>query len=422
MLKEKLKDELIKHSSMMFSATILGGLCNFLFQIYANHNLLPNNFALLYSLITLSMMAGILGMTVLTMMAKQVSYYRTKDETGKIAYLFTHMLGKISLIALLGFVIFLPFSQKIALFFNRPDANLAVIITGLLMALSIILPISYGTLQGLQHFKQWSLSMLLFALVRLLSGILLIYLGFKVAGAISGSIVAFIVTFLIILVWIRGLIFREEKPAKVSLIDFYKTSWWILGSFLFGNIICFIDILLVQHFLENEAAHYSSASMLARTIFYLPWAIAASMFPKVSALYAQKKSTLALLKKTLLYSLILCALAALAIFMLSKFIVSFLLDSAYLETVPSLLKLFVFALIPYALITILVYYNIAAHKIKVVTILLPLAVFHIVLLSIFHSSLKMIVITLAASGTIIFTTLLIFTLKSTQKVEEYERY
>jgi len=308
-IKEKLKDELLAHSSMMFSATILGGLCNFLFQIYANHNLNERNFSLLYTLMTLTIMVGVIGMTVLTMVAKQVSHYKAKDETEKIAYLFIHILAKISLIALLGFLIYSVFSHKIALFFNRPDATLAIIITGMLMALSVIIPVGYGALQGLQRFRQWSLSMIIFSLSRLLAGVLLIYLGFEVTGAVSGSLIAFIITFIIILFWIRGILFKEERPTQVSLIEFYKTSWWILGIFLFGNIICFIDILIVQHFLESRAAYYSSASMLGRTIFYLPWAIAASMFPKVSGLYAKRQPTLPLLKKTLLYSFGLCILA-----------------------------------------------------------------------------------------------------------------
>lgn len=414
-IKEKLKDELLAHSSMMFSATILGGLCSFLFQIYANHNLNERNFSLLYTLMTLTIMVGVIGMTVLTMVAKQVSHYKAKDETEKIAYLFTHILAKISLIALLGFLIYSVFSCKIASFFNRPDATLAVVITGMLMALSVIIPVGYGVLQGLQRFHQWSLSMIISSLSRLLAGVLLIYLGFEVTGAVSGSLIAFIVTFTIILFWLKGVLFKEERPTQVSLIEFYKTSWWILGIFLFGNIICFIDILIVQHFLENRAACYSSASVLGRTIFYLPSAIAASMFPKVSGLYAKRQPTLPLLKKTLLYSFGLCILAALTICALSKFIVAIVLDEIYLEAVPELLRLFVFALIPYALITILIYYNIAAHKVKVVGVLLFQTGFHIVILSMFHRDLKEIIYALAFSGCIIFISLLWFTLRFDHK-------
>jgi len=417
-IKKKLKDDLLRHSGVMFMASIVGGLFNFLFQIYANHNLSPDDFALFYSLATLSLMIGILGMTGLTMVAKQVSHYKTNNETGKIAYLFTHMLGKTSLLVFFGFIIYLPFTQKIASFFNRPDANLAVIITGILLAISLIAPIAYGLLQGLEKFNQWSLSMILFSLLRLLSGILLVYLGFKVTGAISSSLVAYVIVFIMILYWMRKLIFREEKPVQVSLIDFYKTSWWILGAFLFGNVICFIDILLVQHFLQSGSAQYSSASMLGRAIFYLPWALGASMFPKVSALAAQNKPTMHLLKKTLSFSFILCSSAAIIIFVMSRFIISLLLDKVYLETVPGLLRMFVFALIPYALITILVYYNIAMHRVKVVGVLLLQAVFYVTLLALFHSSLKQVIFVLGLSGIIIFISLLIFTLKADNKFQK----
>ena len=142
------------------------------------------------------------------------------------------------------------------------------------------------------------------------------------------------------------------------------------------------------------------------------------MFPKVSTLAAQNKPTLHLLKKTLYLSFVLCSLAAIIIFVISRFIISLLLDKVYLEIVPGLLRMFVFALIPYALITILVYYNIAMHRVKIVGVLLLQAVFYIILLALFHSSLKQVIFILGFSGTIIFITLLIFTLKTDNKFQK----
>jgi O-antigen/teichoic acid export membrane protein len=235
-------------------------------------------------------------------------------------------------------------------------------------------------------------------------------MGYNVTGAIVASVIAYIVVFLIILYWLRDIIFGEEKSVQQNLIAYYKTSWWITIAFLFNYIICFVDILIVQHYFPgNDAALYSSASLLGRATFYLPWALAASMFPKIPKLIAEGKSSLQLLKTTLKYSFVLCLAAATCIFIFSSFIVGWLLKGSYGLQVPGLLKIFTFALIPYALITILIYYNIAAHRIKVLWVLFAGAIMHLLLLSNFRNSLSEIVYTLAVSGIIICAALFVFT-------------
>ena len=418
---DKIKNDLLKHSSLMFLATIVSGSFNFLLQIVANRKLMEGDFAFMYSLFTLSMIFGVLGMSVLSMISKQISHYRASGQVSKVSYLLVHTLGKISLIALAVFIVFLPFAGKIASILNRPGEVTAVMVTGFLMCLSVVVPVVYGALQGMERFKQWSLSMIIFAALRFTIGCSLIYLGFNVTGAISASIIAYILIFALIFYWLKDVCFGEENPVRDNLIDYYKTSWWIVVAFLFNYIICFVDILIVQHYFIEGSAVYSSASLLGRTIFYLPLALAAGMFPKVSAACADRKCPLPLLKTTLKYSFTLCALAAVIICTLADFLVSLVLKSAYSADVPALLRIFVFAFIPYALITILIYYNIAAHRVKVLWVLLGGAIMHLVLLNFFRQSLSMVIKTLAVSGVIICAALLIFTFGQKKAPESDER-
>ena len=148
---------------------------------------------------------------------------------------------------------------------------------------------------------------------------------------------------------------------------------------------------------------------MGRITFYLPLALAVSMFPKVSKLTSEGKSSLELLKTTLKYSFALCLAAATFIFIFSNAIVGWLLKSSYSLQVPGLLKVFTFALIPYALITTLIYYNIAVHRIKVLWVLLAGSIMHLLLLNNFRNSLTEVVYTLAVSGTIVCAALFVFT-------------
>ena len=402
--------DLIKHGGLMFTATIVGGIFNLTLQVVANNYLSAANFTFMGVLFTACMGVGILGVSILTMVSKEISAYSATGNKAKIAYLFMHTLIKVSIISAVAFIVSIPLASKFAAFYHNPDATTTVILTGLLMCLSLIVPIAYGVLQGMERFKQWSFSMILFSFLRLASGVALILLGFNLTGVISASVIAYIISFVIILYWLRDIIFGEEKPVQENLIAYYKTSWWITIAFLFNFILCYIDMLLVPRFFSpNDAAVWVSASLLGRITFYMPLALAVSMFPKVSKLTTEGKSSLQLLKTTLKYSFALCLTAATFIFIFSDAIVGLLLKSSYSLQVPGLLRVFTFALIPYALITVLIYYNIAAHRIKVLWVLFAGTIMHVLLLNNFRNSLTEIVYILAISGSIICVVLFIFT-------------
>jgi len=125
------------------------------------------------------------------------------------------------------------------------------------------------------------------------------------------------------------------------------------------------------------------------------------MFPKVSEEKTRGGDSLPLLKQSLIYSLLLCLGAALFFFFFPKLIIN-IFRPAYSAAVPPLLKGFGFALIPLALTTILVYYNLAVHRMKFIYGLGGGVFLHIVLLSKFHATLLQVILVLGISGTFIF--------------------
>ena len=68
---------------------------------------------------------------------------------------------------------------------------------------SVILPIIRGNLQGLQKFKLLGLNLITEIIVKLFLGILLVYLGFKVNGAIFAVVLSFFFPILLGLISIR---------------------------------------------------------------------------------------------------------------------------------------------------------------------------------------------------------------------------
>jgi uncharacterized membrane protein len=73
------------------------------------------------------------------------------------------------------------------------------------------------------------------------------------------------------------------------------------------------------------------------------------------------------------------------------------------------LRVFGIAMSPFALINILIYYNLACHKIKFLYFLLGGVFLQVTLLIIFHASFSQVILILGLSGLLILTSLLLLT-------------
>ena len=91
--------------------------------------------------------------------------------------------------------LFTIFSPYIASFLKIPDVSL-VISTGVILVLSLFLPLFYSALRGIQDFNGMGLTNIINFTSKLLLGIVLVSLGFGVFGALvsigTGSLLGII--------------------------------------------------------------------------------------------------------------------------------------------------------------------------------------------------------------------------------------
>jgi len=396
----KSSDGLIRQANIMFIAGIIGGLGNFLFQIFMNRGLNPEDFAAFSSLLALFVIVSVPGATIQTVIAKQVSQYRAKGDYGKIAALFLRSLGRVALLGALLLIIFMAASRFLTGFLNIGSQG-PIIITGIALGTAFLAPVAFGTLQGLQKFVPWAVNQIASVSTRLIAGIILVFFGFRVAGSMGSSIIAAAVSLGLALFSLKFLFGQDDPQEEIDFIKMYRYSLPVLGAIFFLSLLQFVDIVLVKHFFSSSlAADYSTASVLGRTVIYLPTAVSVVMFPKASEEKARGRNPFSLLRKSLIYSFLLCLGVALFFFLFPKLIIN-IFRPAYSVAVPPLLKVFGFALIPLALITIVVFYNLAVHQMKFIYGLAGGVVLHVFLLSRFHATLLQVILILGLSGTFI---------------------
>jgi len=397
----KTSDGLVKHSGIMVMSTIIANIALLFFHAYMSRVLGPASFGILVSFLAICFIVGLPVSSIQTVMAKYVSNFKVNNQYGKIGYLFRHSLRKMSLYGGLGLGLFILASAKIGSFLQI-EARKPVILLGVVLFFSLFLPIVRGALQGLQKFGHLGTNVLFEGISRLLLGFFLVYLGLGVNGAVGGIGLGFLLVVLLAFVPLRSL-FRHEKSieGKIDSAEIYAYFWPVSLALLCFVLLTNIDIIFVKHFFgPTEAGYYSVLSVVGRGFLTLALAVSMVMFPKVSELETQKKDSSSILKKSLLICVFLCGVGILICFFFPRFIIVTVFGSKYLN-ISSLLRVFGIAISPLVVLHLLINYNLARYRTKFLYVLVFGVVFYVILLSLFHSSLKQVVLVLGGVGCLV---------------------
>ncbi|KKK60492.1 hypothetical protein LCGC14_3023830, partial [marine sediment metagenome] len=207
------------------------------------------------------------------------------------------------------------------------------------------------------------------AILRLIFGVLLVYLGFKASGAIAASTLAGIISFLLILVPLKFLFNKKGKPVDFDSSEIYKFFWPVLITILCFTILINVDVIFVKHFFSpKQAGYYSAASLMGKIVLFFPASFAMVMFSKTSELHAQNEQSSHVLKKSLLLVGLMCVAITIGYFVFPSFLISIIYGQKYLASA-KWLGLFGIAMCMFSLINILIHYYLSVQKLRFIPIL-----------------------------------------------------
>jgi len=360
------------------------------------------DFGMLNSLLSLSAIISVPAGTVLVVMARYVSKFNALRAIGKIKYLFYNAYIKLLLAGMLGVGIFVSLSGYLCDYLNI-NTRFPLILIGISLLISLLLPINMGILQGLQKFGYLGLSGILSGVLRLACGVLLISRGLGVNGAIVAGIIPSLVMLFITFYPIRFLFNKavhndNERYTKEILLYSLPVT---LSALCFTGLFN-IDLVLVKHFFSPEdAGNYAAVAILGRSIFYLPGAIILAMFPMVSESHTLNKDTHGLLNKALLFTLLLSGVGLVLFFVFPSQLMGLLMGKKFIATAP-LLRIFGLAMLPFALLNILINFNLAKHSTKFVYTLVFGCLLEVFLMYLYHNTLMHVLYIMGGSGTLLF--------------------
>ena len=379
---------LARHSSIIFSATIVANLLAYLFHVYMGRSLGAAEYGILGSLLAAFYILFVPLGAISTVVTKFVSEFKAREEYGKVASLLFPGMRKLSRYAILIFIGLSLGSWLIADFLRIPSP-FPVILMGLGIAFATGVSIPRGVLQGLQKFGQLGLNISLESLIRLLLGVLLVSLGLGVNGAILAYGLGYLAATLLALMPLRFLLHLRNETVDVSSI--YKFSLPALAMSICLAVMTNVDIIFVKHFFTSEEAGvYTVVSVLGKVIFFVSGAFTIPMFPLVSELHTRGENTLSILKKSLFYVISFSGIVIAVYWLSSSFIVHALYGAAYSPAVP-LLGAMGIAMGLIALVMVYTTYLLALKDMRFIKVLLGCTFLQIILLSLFHHTLLQVI-------------------------------
>jgi len=388
-IRRILKHKLIGGSFVLMAGTFIGGASNYLYHLLMGRMLGPTDYGVLASLISLTYLLavpmGALGLAIV----KFVSAFRGEKKIEKVGILFrstTKKLLPFSFLFLLVLSVFSPFIVSF-LHLNSVFPFLIIVTTSFV---GIFSTVNGAILQGLLRFGYVTAIGVTEMGLKLIVGVLLVVLGFKVNGALFGLLIGAVIAYFLSFYPLRSLpsIEKEKDFRSKPIITFILPVFFSILSF---TSLYTIDIVLARHFLTaEEAGFYSALANLGKIIFFISGPVVSVMFPLISERYASGKRYYSLLLASLGLVAVICLIVTGVYFLLPELMVEMLYGSAYLA-VAAYLGLFGIFISFYSLSFLLNRFYLSIGRVKMVGLPVLAAVIQMILILILHRSIKEII-------------------------------
>ncbi len=385
------QNQLVRGSFLLFIGNNLTSFGNLLYNLSMGRLLGPEKYGDLGALVSLFVLFGApLGILNL-FVVKTVSSYWGKGFTGSIVNLLSYFTPRIFIIGLIASVILLIGNPSIIHFLNQ-ESFIPVLILTASYILSGPSTLNRAILQGTLSFPFITLNGLVETSVKLILSLILVFMNFKLVGALLGPFVGGIVGYFLTLIQIK-IIFKGFEKSKEKVMSF-EVIQSVIPVFLASitlTIFFTADIILVRHYFPaGLAGEYVALSTLGKIIFYIVGPVISVMFPIVSSRVSRGVSYIIPLLGTLVIALGFSSAIMFIYFLFPKFIINIFFGSRYLTIIP-FLGPFSFFITIYTVNYILTQFLLSISVYKPIFLLFFVSLLQSLLIVFFHSSITEII-------------------------------
>lgn len=402
---------LISGSFIVLVGSFVANIFNYLYNLLLGRFLSVSDYGLITSLVSLVVFFAVIQTTLTGIFAKFTASFRAREETTKFATLFSSGFFLSLISSIIIFIVLLSLSPLISGLLRVNDMRILLIIY-LYISVSIFYSLPSGILQGEMKFMALSLINIISSITKIMLGIGLVVMGFKVFGAAVGVFASIVVAYVL------GMSLIVKKLANISishlqegvfLNEFKKYSYKFFLATIGITIISSGDILLARFFLTPVmSGQYAALSLMAKSIFYLTSPIYFVFFPLIAHKNEKKEST----ANTLLLAGLMITGVSLSIsiiyFSFPHLILAIFFPAKEYAVLASYLGFFSIIITIYSLAYLLQNFFLSIGRTNVYVFNLISGMLFILLVYFFHSGLIEIINSLFASTLLLFILLLVY--------------
>lgn len=213
---------------------------------------------------------------------------------------YTSIIEKLSvrllmLVSSIVFIIGFFLAPLMANLFNEPSVTFYLRIAIIDIPIIALYKGYIGLLNGRRFYDRQAISAISYSLTRVTFVVGLVLLGFSIAGAFVGNIIAsvigFIVAFLLLHAAMRGEQAEKNEATAVGITISYllKLSIPFIIISLLYNLLIYMDLWLVQGLLADTTTtgYYVAALNLAKALYFVFMALSAALFPAIAGSIAR---------------------------------------------------------------------------------------------------------------------------------------
>jgi O-antigen/teichoic acid export membrane protein len=376
-------DGFAKPTFIMLIATVLAGGLGYLYQILMGRYLGTSIYGELSAILSIFLIVSIPTQTVSTMLIRYVSKLKAEGKGPEMAWLvritilYVTILAAVTALAVFIAIPFLDSYLKLS-----SDTSLYILIAGLFI--SILYPIGIGTAQGLQRFGIVSIANVVGPLGKLIFSLIFVLMGFSVAGAFGGVVIGSVLALMISFYSIKDIF--QGKRQKFDTAELRRYLVPVTIAVLCFTVLTNVDTFLARHYLSDvDSSIYSAASMISKIILFLPGAIGAVMFPRISEAHAKGIGTYPIMRKSIIWTLAISGVAAAVFLVIPDSVIGILYTSDYQSAGPSLSVLGV-AMVLFGLATLFMNFGLATDSNAFITIMAVFTVLEIGLIAVWNTT------------------------------------
>jgi O-antigen/teichoic acid export membrane protein len=288
-------------------------------------------------------------------------------------------------------------SSPILARFLRIDSPQPLWAASLALLLLFLRPVTDGALQGIQHFFGFGAVQVIQSVLRLAFTLLLIWLGWRAAGAILalplGSAIALVLALLILRPYFRAP--QPERPPRP--IGRRYSAYTLVGLLAFALMVNIDPILVRRLFGDAAAEAYAPVVTLGKMNLFLPLGIGLVLFPKATQRRAAGRDSRPVLALALAATLLPGLLLTVLYWAFPGQIVRTVFGEAYLDP-GQLLGLVGLATTLYAGVNIWLNYALSVERRSYVMVLAGIVALEIAGMLLFHARLESIATIMILAG------------------------